>query len=44
MENKKILRTTCIAFVLWLIAALITGIVGVSDLANGGVGINRNTG
>ena len=39
MENKKILRTTCIAFVLWLIAALITGILGVSDLCNGGVGI-----
>ena len=39
MENKKILRTTCIAFVLWLIAALITGILGVSDLCNGGVGV-----
>ena len=39
MENKKILRTTCIAFVLWLIAALITGFLGVSDLCNGGVGI-----
>ena len=39
MENKKILRTTCIAFVLWLIAALITGIMGVSDLCNGGVGV-----
>ena len=39
MENKKILRTTCIGFVLWLIAALITGILGVSDLCNGGVGV-----
>ena len=44
MENKRILRTTCIGFVLWLIAAVITGIVGVSDLANGGVGVNRMTG
>ena len=44
MENKKILRTTCIGFVLWLFAALITGIVGVSDLSNGGVGINNMTG
>ena len=39
MENKKILRTTCIAFVLWLIAALITGFLGISDLCNGGVGV-----
>ena len=39
MENKKILRTTCIGFVLWLIAALITGILGVSDICNGGVGV-----
>ena len=44
MENKKILRTTCIGFVLWLIAAIITGVVGVSDLAQGGVGVNRMTG
>ena len=36
MENKKILRSSCIGFVLWLISALITGILGVSDLMNGG--------
>ena len=44
MENKKILRSACIAFVLWLIAALITGILGVSDLCNGGYAISPQTG
>jgi len=44
MQNKKILRSACIAFVLWLIAALITGILGVSDLCNGGYEISPQTG
>ena len=44
MENKKILRSTLIAFALWLVAAIITGIVGVTSLTNGGVSSNRNTG
>ena len=39
MENKKILRSTCIGFVLWLISALITGILMVSNAIDGGVGI-----
>ena len=44
MENKKILRNACIAFVLWLIAALITGILGVSDFCNGGYAVSPQTG
>ena len=44
MENKKILRSTCIGFVLWLVAAVITGVVGVTDLTNGGVTVNAKTG
>ena len=39
MENKKILRSTCIGFVLWLISALIVGGVGVSPLLDGGIGV-----
>ena len=38
MENKKVLRPTLIGFVLLLLALIITGAFGVSDLMNGGVG------
>ena len=38
MENKKALRPTFIGFVLLLLALLITGIFGISDLMNGGYG------
>ena len=38
MENKKILRSAFIGFLLLFIALLITGIVGISDLINSGTG------
>ena len=38
MENKKILRSTVIGFALLLLALLITGLIGISDLMNGGQG------
>ena len=38
MENKKILRSTFIGFVFFLLALLITGLIGISDLMNGGTG------
>ena len=38
MENKKILRSTIIGFVLLLLALLVTGLIGISDLMNGGTG------
>ena len=36
MDNKKILRSSFIGFVLWLISAVITGVLGISDVMNGG--------
>ncbi len=39
MENKKILRSSCIGLVLWLISALIVGICMVTPLINGGQGL-----
>ena len=40
MENKKILRSTIIGFVLWLISAVTTGVVGVVDsICTGGTGV-----
>ena len=40
MENKKILRSTIIGFVLWLISAVTTGVVGVIDsICTGGTGV-----
>ena len=38
MNNKKVLRSTLIGFVLLLISLVITGIAGVTDLINGGTG------
>ncbi len=38
MENKKVLRPTLIGFVLLLLALIITGAFGVSNLMDGGVG------
>ena len=38
MENKKILRSTLIGFVFLLLALLVTGAIGISDLMNGGTG------
>ena len=38
MENKKVLRSAFIGFALLLVSLVITGIVGVTDLINGGVG------
>ena len=38
MNNKKVLRSTLIGFVLLLISLVITGICGVTDLINGGTG------
>ena len=39
MENKKILRSSFIGIVLWLISAVIVGVCMVTDLINGGEGI-----
>ena len=38
MDNKKVLRPTLIGFVLLLLALIITGAFGVSNLMDGGVG------
>ena len=38
MENKKILRSTLIGFLLLFLALLFTGLIGISDLMNGGSG------
>lgn len=38
MNNKKVLRSTLIGFVLLLISLVITGVAGVTDLINGGTG------
>ena len=39
MENKKILRSSCIGLALWLISALLVGICMVTPLIDGGQGI-----
>ena len=39
MENKKILRSTVIGFVLLLIALVLTGICGVTSIIDGGTGV-----
>ena len=39
MENKKILRSSCIGLALWLISALLVGICMVTPLIDGGEGI-----
>ena len=39
MENKKILRSTLIGFLLLLISLVLTGICGVTDIINGGTGV-----
>ena len=38
MENKKVLRSTLIGFILLLLSLVITGICGVTDIINGGTG------
>ena len=38
MNNKKVMRSTGIGFVLLLLSLLITGLIGMSDLMNGGYG------
>ena len=38
MNNKKVLRSTGIGFFLLLLSLLITGLIGISDLMNGGSG------
>ena len=39
MENKKILRSSCIGLALWLICALLVGICMVTPLIDGGQGL-----
>ena len=39
MENKKILRSSCIGLALWLISALLVGICMVTPLIDGGQGL-----
>ena len=38
MNNRKVLRSTGIGFVLLLVSLIITGLIGISDLINGGSG------
>ena len=38
MENKKVLRSAFIGFALLLVSLVLTGVCGVTDLINGGVG------
>ena len=38
MNNKKVLRSTGIGFILLLLSLVITGLIGISDLMNGGSG------
>ena len=39
MENKKILRSALIGFALWLVGAVVTGLLFIFNIIDGGVGV-----